>query len=191
MGDGESAQERPDWSGLMARAQNGDAAAYRRLLGEIAPYLRSLAAKRHRDPLDIEDSVQDILLTIHAVRATYDPARPFGPWLVAIANRRIIDRLRRQTRQRARETLSDVDHETFEAAEANLGESAVDRRELHAAIESLPSGQREAIQMLKLKEMSLKEAAETSGTSVTALKVATHRALISLRKILVSRSEET
>ena len=45
--------------------------------------------------------------------------------------------------------------------------------------------------MLKLKEMSLKEAAETSGTSVTALKVATHRALISLRKILVSRSEET
>ena len=190
-GDGGSAQQRTDWSLLMARAQNGDATAYRRLLGEIAPYLRSLAAKRHRDPQDIEDTVQDILLTIHAVRQTYDPARPFGPWLVAIANRRIVDRLRRQGRQRARETLSDVHQETFEAPEANLGEEMVDRRELHAAIESLPAGQKQAIQMLKLKEMSLKEAAETSGTSVTALKVATHRALISLRKILVSRSEET
>jgi len=189
--DGGSAQERTDWSLLMARAQKGDAAAYRRLLGEIAPYLRSLAAKRHRDPRDIEDTVQDILLTIHAVRQTYDPARPFGPWLVAIANRRIVDRLRRQGRQRARESLSDIDHETFEAPEANLGEEMVDRLELHAAIESLPAGQKQAIQMLKLKEMSLKEAAESSGTSVTALKVATHRAFISLRKILVSRSEET
>ena len=110
---------------------------------------------------------------------------------MAIANRRIVDRLRRQGRQRARETLSDVHQETFEAPEANLGEEMADRRELHAAIESLPAGQKQAIQMLKLKEMSLKEASETSGTSVTALKVATHRALISLRKILVSRSEET
>ena len=97
MGDGESAQERPDWSGLMARAQNGDAAAYRRLLGEIAPYLRSLAAKRHRDPLDIEDSVQDILLTIHAVRATYDPARwrsPTGGSSTACAARPVKGRAR-------------------------------------------------------------------------------------------------
>jgi len=38
--------------------------------------------------------------------------------------------------------------------------------------------------LLKLREMSLKEAAEATGISVTALKVATHRALNSLRKIL-------
>jgi RNA polymerase sigma-70 factor (ECF subfamily) len=33
-----------DWSTLMARAQGGDRDAYRRLLGEITPYLRALAA---------------------------------------------------------------------------------------------------------------------------------------------------
>src|SRR5262245_22595843 len=38
-----------DWSALMAQAQGGDGVAYRRLLEEIAPYLRSLAAKRHRE----------------------------------------------------------------------------------------------------------------------------------------------
>lgn len=52
-----------DWAILMARAQDGDGAAYRRLLQEITPYLRSLAARRHRSADDIEDAVQDILLT--------------------------------------------------------------------------------------------------------------------------------
>jgi len=43
--------------------------------------------------------------------------------------------------------------------------------------------------MLKLREMSLKEAATASGTSIASLKVATHRALISLRKMLTNRSD--
>jgi len=190
-GKGDAAPERTDWSDLMARAQNGDTAAYRRLLGEVAPYLRSLVAKKHRDARDVEDTVQDILLTIHAMRRTYDPDRPFGPWLVAIANRRIVDRLRKQGRTTAREVLSDTDHETFTASEANIGDSVIDRRDLHTAIESLPAGQRQAIELLKLNEMSLKEASATTGTSVPALKVATHRALISLRKILTGGSDET
>ncbi len=37
----------------------------------------------------ITDAVQDVLLTVHMVRHAYDPSRPFGPWLLAIANRRI------------------------------------------------------------------------------------------------------
>src|SRR5438034_10649289 len=44
-----------DWSILMARAQDGDGAAYYRLLHEIVPYLRALAARRHRDPNDVEE----------------------------------------------------------------------------------------------------------------------------------------
>jgi RNA polymerase sigma-70 factor (ECF subfamily) len=177
-----------DWSILMARAQDGDGAAYHRLLQDIVPYLRSLAARRHRDPSDAEDAVQDILLTIHSIRQTYDPARPFGPWLVTIANRRFADRLRRQGRVRARETLLTTEHETFSEPRANLEESP-DRHELEGAIDHLPPRQQQAIQLLKLREMSLKEAAVASGMSITSLKVNTHRALKSLRKMLVDRSE--
>ena len=177
-----------EWSILMARAQAGDSGAYRRLLVEISPYLRALAGRRHRDPSDVEDAVQDILLTVHAIRQTYDPSRPFGPWLVAIANRRLIDRLRRQGRMRGRESPLTDEHETFPAAQSNLDEAISDRRELQAAMETLPAGQRQAIQLLKLKEMSLKEAAAASGMSVAALKAATHRALSSLRKLLQDRS---
>jgi RNA polymerase sigma-70 factor (ECF subfamily) len=177
-----------DWSILMARAQDGDGTAYRRLLEDVTPYLRSLAARRHRDPGDIEDAVQDILLTIHSIRQTYDPRRPFAPWLVAIAHRRLIDRLRRQGRTRDRETPLTPDHEAFSEPETNLQKS-LDQHELEGAVNDLPPRQRQAIRLLKLQELSLREAAVTSGMSITSLKVNTHRAVKSLRKLLRDRSE--
>ena len=178
-----------EWSILMARAQAGDREAYRRLLEAITPYLRALAARRHRDPRDVEDVVQNVLLTVHEIRRTYDPARPIGPWLKAIANRRIIDRLRQVGRTRSREAVLTTEHETLIEPRANLQEEGFDRRALRQAVESLPSGQRLAIRLLKLEEKSLKEAASQSGMSIAALKVATHRALKNLRKMLAGRGD--
>jgi RNA polymerase sigma-70 factor (ECF subfamily) len=45
--------------------------------------------------------------------------------------------------------------------------------------------------MLKLNEMSLKEAAAASGRSIPALKVASHRAINSLRRMLKQHSAST
>jgi RNA polymerase sigma-70 factor (ECF subfamily) len=169
---------------LMARAQAGEQEAYRRLLEDITPFIRALAARRLRDASEVEDAVQDVLLTVHVIRHTYDPARPFAPWLAAIANRRIIDRLRRQMRANSRQTPLSSWHETFSDPAANSHSAGSDAGALRTAIESLPSGQRQAIKMLKLEEMSLKEAAAASGMSIAALKVATHRAIGTLRKAL-------
>ncbi len=182
------------WAGLMARAQDGDNTAYRRLLTEIAPYLRSLARRYHREGSDVEDSLQDILLCVHSIRHTYDPERPFKPWLVAIGKRRIIDRLRVQRRHRARETELGEEHETFAAPETNTqqaqSEAGSEAAMLRAAIGRLPEGQRQAVTLLKLQEMSLKEAADASGMSIAALKVATHRAVKSLRSLMEPKDRE-
>ena len=51
----------------------------------------------------------------------------------------------------------------------------------------LPARQREALESLKLKEMSLAEASAASGQSVAALKVNTHRALKALRALIDGR----
>jgi len=186
--DGARPPGSPDdaWSVLMARAQDGDGAAYRRLLEEITPWLRALAA-RHR-PLsgEVEDAVQDILLTLHAVRHTYDPSRPFGPWLVAIARRRIVDRLRRRGRHAAEVTLQ-PEHETIAAVGPNLYALLAGRRGLREAIDRLPPGQRLAVLLLKLRGLSLKEASSASGMSIGALKVASHRGLKALRAMLDRR----
>jgi len=179
-----------DWSTAMARAQGGDREAYRRLLEDITPYVRALAARHIRNRSDLEDTVQDVLLTVHAVRHTYDPARPFGPWLVAITNHRIVDGLRRRGRIGSHETELDVEYETFSDPAANLQGEAMDARAVRDAVERLPAGQREAVRMLKLEEMSLKEAAAASGMSVAALKVAAHRGLKTLRKLFSSQGNK-
>lgn len=178
-----------DWTILMARAQDGDADAYLRLLQDITPYLRSRVARYHHDPRDIEDTLQDILLTLHSVRQTYDPSRPFGPWLIGIANHRAFDRLRRQGRQRAYEQPLTSEHEDVAALD-NI-EGLTDRQRLQGAINNLPPAQQQAIRMIKLKEMSLKEAATESGMSIISLKVATHRAIQSLRRMLKDRSDRS
>jgi RNA polymerase sigma-70 factor (ECF subfamily) len=58
-------------------------------------------------------------------------------------------------------------------------------------MDRLPAGQRQAVMLLKLQEMSLKEAAVASGQSVPALKVARHRALKNLRRLVGSWGGET
>lgn len=184
-----SSKSGEDWSQLMARSQDGDREAYRALLEAMTPYLRSVARRCFKQPADVEDAVQDVLLTVHMVRHAYDPARPFGPWLAAIANRRIIDRLRRDTRRRAREVALSADHETFADPATNLHKDALDEAALGQAIERLPPDQRQTITMVKLNEMSLKDAAAASGRSIPALKIATHRAIKSLRRLLKPQSE--
>ena len=94
------------------------------------------------------------------------------------------DRLRRSGLRRQRETPLTREHETFPGTQANNPADTPERRALGLAINQLPIGQRQAIELLKLREMSLKEAAATTGMSIAALKVATHRALKALRKLL-------
>ena len=173
-----------DWSALMAAAQDGDATAYGELLRAITPYLRAVARRSGLEGDEIEDGVQDILLTVHSIRRGYDPRRPFAPWLLAVARHRLIDRLRRRGRLRSRETELTTEHETFAADETNLHEEAGEVRRLHKAIAGLPPGQRQAVELLRLQELSLKEAAARSGQSPSALKVALHRALQRLRRVL-------
>lgn len=179
--------EASDWSVLMGQAQHGDREAYRRLLTEVVPYLRAIARRCGIAPSDLEDAVQDVLLTVHLIRHTYDPSRQFGPWLVTIARRRVVDRLRSRQRRTAVEVPLENRHETFAAAETNLHEQSEERSDVMKAVDSLPERQKRAIILLKLKEMSLKEAARESGVSATSLKIASHRGVKTLRKLLADR----
>lgn len=174
---------------LMQDAQGGDKRAYARLLNEVTPLLRRFVRSRRRFLAadEIEDIVQDILLSLHAVRATYDPQRPFMPWLFAIARNRLADSARRQIRRAAHEVHVDTFPVTFSELEPNNdGNIYRDPEALKQAIQALPAGQRKAVEMLKLRELSLKEAAAASGSSVGALKVSVHRAMLALRKALIS-----
>jgi RNA polymerase sigma-70 factor (ECF subfamily) len=175
---------------LMTAAQAGQEAAYECLLETITPILRRIV-QRHRGflrPDDVEDLVQDVLLSVHAVRMTYDPRQPFLPWLLAITRNRLADGARRYARTAAHEIVVEDLDVTFAAEAPNpLDEGYGDVGALHHAIGALPAGQRQAIELAKLQEMSLREASALSGMTVGALKVAAHRAIANLRRLLMNK----
>lgn len=175
---------------LMRSAQQGDGAAYTELLSAVTPKIRRIVQRQRgfAGADQVEDLVQDVLLSLHQVRSSYDPARPFTPWLLAIVRNRLADGARRYARTAGREVSIDESHVTFSElpANSNIGEPE-DADALRDAVRALPDGQRRAIELLKLKELSLKEAAAVTGSSESALKVATHRAIATLRRALTAK----
>jgi RNA polymerase sigma-70 factor (ECF subfamily) len=169
----------------MAAAQRGDHDRYRDLLEAVQPLVLGYVRKRIESESAAEDVTQEVLLTMHRVRHTYDPGRPFEPWLFAIARSRLIDHLRRRRRLSALEVMTDTLPEVAEsAAMETAGSSAFE------ILERLPSTQREAFAMLKLEGLTTEEAAQRAGVSVSALKVRAHRAYKALRKALAAKSDE-
>jgi RNA polymerase sigma factor (sigma-70 family) len=172
---------RPDapgqnWDQLMAAAQVGDVNAYRILLGELASWLRRYYARR-LPPSMTEDAVQNVLLAIHEKRHTYDPARPFGPWLAAIARYKWIDRLR-SIKAEASEALDEnmgvPDHEDSVVAVSTLGQLLTELKPPQAA----------AIRLVKLEGYSVEEASQATGQSISLVKVNIHRGLQRLASII-------
>jgi len=100
---------------------------------------------------------------------------------------RLADGARRYARQAAHE----VQVENLDLACGVRGMNAPSEpldggQALRAAVEALPRRQRQAVELLKLRELSLREAAAATGMSVAALKVATHRAMAALRRVLAA-----
>jgi RNA polymerase sigma factor (sigma-70 family) len=172
------------WSGLMSAAQAGDRASYERLLRECAPFISRLAGRQGVRGDGLDDVVQDVLTTVHRVRHTYDPTRSFTAWLRAIAQRRAIDHLRSRGRLERREIYAPLAYEAHaddEVDHSARSELAAGVKTLNLALVELTESQREAIEHLALRELSLDEAAAATGRSKGALKVNLHRALKSLR----------
>ncbi|AGN85358.1 MULTISPECIES: sigma-70 family RNA polymerase sigma factor [Enterobacteriaceae] len=169
---------RDEWPQLMALAQSGDSQAYTRLLKALVPVIRSLARKHIADEELVEDVIQDVLLTVHRVRHTYDPGAPFLPWLMAIANARAVDALRKRGRHQQREIASETD---IPLLATSMEPPSHD--ELAVLLNQLPARQREVVEHVHLREMTLAETATQQNLTVAAVKSLLHRALSNLRRL--------
>lgn len=172
------------WSALMIAAQNGDGAAYEELLRQCVPFVKNVARRRSKAADRIDDIVQDVLLTIHRARHTYDPSRPFTAWLRVITDRRAIDLIRRTRRHELREVHAPLALESHADETADPARGIVHADEtatVSRALEALPMRQREAVRYLVLEEHSLADTAVLTRRSKVSLKVNLHRALKTLR----------
>jgi RNA polymerase sigma-70 factor (ECF subfamily) len=168
-----------DLAALMKTARRGDDEAYRRLLGEVTLWLRVVVRRglisAGRGAADCEDIVQETLLAMHLKRDTWDEARPFSPWLRAIARHKLADYLRR----RGFTDHVDIDDHS-DAPELTVdvdASSSLDSRQMLAA---LPERQRRIVQEISLEGRRAADVARGLGMSEGAVRVTLHRALKAL-----------
>jgi RNA polymerase sigma factor (sigma-70 family) len=157
-------------SGLMRASQQGDRRSYRVLLVETERWLKRYFIRRI--PAEqLDDLVQEVLLSLHGKLASYDPARPFLPWLAAIARYRWVDHLRKVYR---REESSIEGHDLAEAPEQEVVAAKIS---LDRLLEQLPDGQAQVIRLVKIEGQTVKDAARVTGQSEPLVKVNVHRGL--------------
>jgi RNA polymerase sigma factor (sigma-70 family) len=170
-----------DWSTMMVAAQAGNAPTYHRLLVEVGDWLRRYYGRR-LPPAMVADAVQDTLMAIHEKRHTYDPSRPFEPWLAAIARYKWIDRLRAMKSTPTEALTEDI-------AVADHGETVTSAWSLERLLRELKPAQSEVIRLVKLQGLSIEEAAARTGQSISLVKVNIHRGLGRLTSLVRRQSD--
>lgn len=171
------------WGELMASAQRGDSEAYEALLSDVIPGLRSFVRARLRDASGEEDVVQNVLMSIHRARHTYQRGRPFGAWMRAIARNAVVDAQRARGRRALREVPA-PETDTFAAPEVDPPHTEELSPGMKRALESLPPSQRQAVELIHVRELSVAEAAAAVGVTPGALRVRAHRGYRALRALL-------
>lgn len=160
----------------MARAQEGDREAYRALLEDIGPVVLGWLRRWLGNVPDLADVYQDTLVHLHRARHTYDPVRPFEPWLFAVARHCAVDHARRLRRRRLEVPMAELPDVAID--------DPVERPALLEVLRALPRPQREAFTMLKLEGLSVGAAAARAGITPGALRVRAHRAYKALKAFL-------
>jgi len=169
----------------MDRYADGDEAAFAEVYDGLAPRLYGYLLRAARDKSAVEDLVQQTFLRMHDARGRFSRGSSVEPWAFAIARRLLVDY---QRWRRLREAPpAEVDPDAWPGTEPD-GDAVLRGRELSQrlsqALEELSPQQREAFLLVREQGLSMAEAAEVLGTTVTAVKLRSHRAYEGLRRAM-------
>jgi len=152
----------------LARARGGDDDAFGELVRHFEADVQRLCRRLLGSAAEAEDAAQDCFLRAHGALGRYDPARPFRPWLLAIAARRSIDLLRRRQREARIFELGEREGESPSPAAAtplDHGLSAERRARLLRAVEALPDRYRAPLVLRYYADLDFAEIAEILAVS--------------------------
>ncbi|MFQ5845171.1 MAG: RNA polymerase sigma factor [Planctomycetota bacterium] len=163
-------------------------------LRPLQPQLIALARRAADRPADAEDVLQSAIAAAFAVRASYEPARPFAAWIAGFV---LATARNHNRRTRRRRTVPLDEHSLVEQLEQEQDyerlledpEAALDHvgDALFRALHGLRSRMREVFLLRSLFEFSYKDIAVLCGIPVGTVMSRLHRARASLRQALVRR----
>ena len=165
-------------TGLLRAALGGDQAAYGKFLSTITPILRRMVGRKLANA-DVEDVVQEVLISIHKARHTYDGQRPIMPWLASIANFRITDHLRKHYSQMRNLTFDIADYENVLS---DVTENTSDNESIDELLKDVPKKHKKILTMMHVEGYTAKEVGKHMNMNESAVKVAAHRAMKKIRE---------
>ncbi len=185
---------------LMERYIDGDQRAFSALHTRLSPRIRARLGRMVHDDALVDDLVQQTFLRAHQARLRYEAGtahadRAVEGWFLAISRNVALDYMRHQYRRERRHAKLEARGEVegmgvpaatpdFEQVRMEREREAAEAKRVRAAIERLPPGQREVVQMHKISGMAMAEIAERLGVRPGALRVRAHRAYKALARLL-------
>lgn len=162
------------WEVLLARANDGDGAAFARFLQAVTPTLRAVIRRRGQGlpPDQHEDVLQEVLLAIHLKRQTWRRDAPVRPWLYALARYKVVDAFRR------RGARVDLPIEDFaDVLPEDEGATPLSGRDAEVMLRLIDTRSAMLVRAVALDGKTAEEAGETVGMTAGAARVALHRAM--------------
>lgn len=178
---------------LIARAQQGDPHAFVPLVEKYQTPVYNLAYRMLGNVNDAEDAAQETFVRAYVQLKTFRADQKFATWLLAICAHYCIDRTRRRkflglsleddpVTESLASDAPDLDERVLRAEEA---------REIAAALQQLAPPYRLVIVLKYWYDQSLEEMAQTTGDSVSAVKVKLYRARKMLARALTAARRPT
>jgi RNA polymerase sigma factor (sigma-70 family) len=184
---------------LMLRYCEGDLPAFQELYRRHSGGLYRFLSWRSPRNEWVDEVCQDSWIALHHSRSSYQPTAGFRTYLYQIAKNRLIDLMRQQQMVLASDMGQDENGaERFTSLADQMEEGLSPEAELmkkqqvvglHAAIQSLPGEQKEALILQQFNNMSLEEIAQLSEVPVETVKSRLRYAMRKLRQHLTEPAD--
>jgi len=169
---------------VLAKVAHGDQRAVRECIDQFGSLIWSIARRLTRTHADAEDAVQEIFTAIWRSASRFDPAQGSEKVFVAtIARRRLIDRLRRVSKQGITESTEEIESIRW-ADPGTRAETSAEAQTAARAVMQLRPEQRQVLELGLLQGLSHSEIAEALQMPLGTVKTMMRRGLIQVRQLM-------